>query len=214
MKRGICMKRVFKFITITLCICLIMMPLCRANAYVLIEGKLDLESKFVPSKNFTDLTYSHMNEALWQWNKTAGKTIFSISYERHSNDNDSQWGYDRPKSTDNGVNEIFKEVRNDISYVGETAISRVEYSNIFTKWIVIEEADILINVKHKFANSAQSGAYDTWSIFLHEAGHALGLDDNPNSTYGTSVMYPYAKTNVTKRYLLNDDIQGVKAKKY
>jgi hypothetical protein len=46
--------------------------------------------------------------------------------------------------------------------------------------------DILVNTTKDFTTSAQSGRYDVFSTFLHEASNALGLGD---STDPTSVRY-------------------------
>lgn len=72
----------------------------------------------------------------------------------------------------------------------------------------IFEADMLLNIYFPYVNGAYSGKYDTWGVFLHEAGHAAGMD---HTTSFTSVMYDTSRTNtLTYRYLQNDDKTGIK----
>lgn len=60
-----------------------------------------------------------------------------------------------------------------------------------------------------FANSAQVGCYDLYSIFLHETGHAVGLADLYGSSDTSKVMYGYVSRNATKRNLTADDKAGI-----
>ena len=64
---------------------------------------------------------------------------------------------------------------------------------------LLTSADIAINMSFQWANSAQPGKYDFWTVFMHEAGHVVGIADNdilPNS-----VMYGVARLNHTRRSL-------------
>ncbi len=192
-----------------------MFPLS-ANAYVLMDHKIDVGTKYIPSSNFTQTTYSHMNEAMWQWNKDAGwfgpVTITTVSNSRHNNDNDSRFGFDRPLSRNNGEFCVYKETwsgrEDDVGVcLGQVELWPWPFENR------LSDADILINTYHRFANSAQPGCYDTWSVFLHEMGHAVGVG-HP-SIFTDSVMNSLVHgTGRTVRYLYQDDIDAIKAKGY
>ena len=67
------------------------------------------------------------------------------------------------------------------------------------------EADILINTYLPFSNGGASNTYDTWTVFIHEAGHVLGLD---HSWVADSVMY-VSDIGTVKRYPSLDDEQGI-----
>ena len=61
---------------------------------------------------------------------------------------------------------------------------------------LLTPADIAINMSFQWANSAQPGKYDVWTVFMHEAGHAVGIKDNPR--WPDAVMYAIAYPNARK----------------
>lgn len=65
---------------------------------------------------------------------------------------------------------------------------------------------------YSWSNSAQSGRYDVYSVFLHELGHTIGLGDVEDDGYiDKSIMYQYVFKNKERRQLLSDDLAGVAA---
>ena len=99
-----------------------------------------------------------------------------------------------------GQNSIYRINIGNQDYIAENTVWYGDY---------VIESDINFNMYYSFANSAQPNAFDVWSIFLHETGHTAGLDDLYSSSYSTSVMYKWSNTNTTKRYLVQDDIDGI-----
>lgn len=104
-------------------------------------------------------------------------------------------------SNDDGNNYVYKED------AGTDYVAQCWYQwNLFG---TLTESDININSYYSWANSAQSGCYDLYSVFLHETGHAAGLADLYDSGDSAAVMYGYSSTNTTKRVLTSDDEAGI-----
>lgn len=147
---------------------------------------------FTPYYAFGSTTISHFNEALWQWNSNSGEplmnrkaTIRHYSTNYPSNDNNC---YIYAVNTGTG------------DYVAQT--------HYYTSGSVMVAPDINMNMYYSWANSAQPNAYDVWSVFLHEAGHAAGLSHSSSSS---AVMYKYVYKNTLRRYLSTDDINGIQS---
>lgn len=168
-----------------------------AHAYDLKGHKLntDYVLTFVPYFEFTDLTIEHFNNSVNSWNNAAGKKLMSISGERH---------YTTGYWKDYDKHYIYKEVRTDIDYVGRT---KYFYSAWNSK--ILKSADILINSRYSFANSQREDRYDTWSVFIHEAGHAAGLAHTNLDDFNV-VMNEGIKKNFLRRNLHSDDVSGIK----
>ena len=167
----------------------------RTNGFIL---NTDYILTFVPHQDFGATTISHFNEALWNWNSTVGMSLMSREPTlRHNTtgypDNDNK-------------HYIYREAIDDINAVAQTTIYRSAWPNEH----VIKSADILINMKYSFSNGNQSNTYDTWSAFMHEAGHAAGLDHTEIKNINV-VMYEDLFYNQIKRSLHQDDINGVKS---
>lgn len=135
-----------------------------------------------------------MREAVGKWNAAAGSTKMSVSTTTHS----QTTGY--PRRDDKCY--VYRISTGSNDYVAQCK----SYRNLFG---YLYEADININVYYAFANSAQVGCYDLYSVFLHETGHAMGLADLYGSSDAAKVMYGYSSTNVTKRNLAADDKAGI-----
>lgn len=88
-----------------------------------------------------------------------------------------------------GMNAIYR-VNVGADYLAQTTWWRHNGTNI------ISEADININMYYPYANSAQPGKFDTWTVFIHEAGHVIGLN---HSEYTEAVMAPSISAGVTKK---------------
>lgn len=131
---------------------------------------------FYPSNRFGSTTINHFNEALYEWNRLSnkGRTLMKRSTSTHSLTN---------YPSKDGVSRIYKNAVGVNEY-----LARVEpYPGLYEDYIT--EADININASVAWANSALANHYDVWSVFCHEAGHVLGIDDD--YTDSTSLMYKY-----------------------
>lgn len=149
--------------------------------------KLFTEIRYIPHEGYGTTSISHINEALYQWNEAMDDWLLS-------RDPVTRTDYtDYPKQ--DGINKIYHQTAFAPVYVGENTL----YFGVDT----IIESDININMYYAWANSAQPGKYDVWSVILHEAGHTIGLDDHEADS--SSVMYYKVYTNSTKRYLSSLD---------
>ncbi|WP_322174130.1 matrixin family metalloprotease [Acutalibacter caecimuris] len=71
----------------------------------------------------------------------------------------------------------------------------------------VVEADICFNTALPFGHGG-AGYYDVWTVFMHEAGHVLGLDHPTNTT--DAAMYSHPRGTLV-RALRQDDINGIAA---
>ncbi len=131
------------------------------------------------------------------WNAAVGKNVVFMSSSTHN----SSTGF----STVDGKNYVYKQYLNkdEIALTDQTKTESVP-SNPAYKYLL--ECDIVINTKYSWANSAKPDCLDTYSVFLHEMGHAIGLWDVYDST--TPIMYKFFDTNREKRSLSQDDRNG------
>ena len=150
---------------------------------------------FVPDSTFTALSIQHMKESMKKWETPVNRALMTMSTTTHSSSNNYQ--------KRDGKNSICKENVGSATYVAQTWAT--DYDWWTGEW---KEVDINFNTHYTFANSGQKGKYDTYSIFLHEAGHVCGLD---HALLSSAVMYPDSDTGVEKRSLTSDDINGVRA---
>ena len=167
----------------------------RTNGFIL---NTDYILTFVPHQDFGATTISHFNEALWNWNSTVGMSLMSREPTLRHNTT----GYPQ----DDNKHYIYREAKSLINDVAQITIYRSAWPNEH----VIKSADILINMKYSFSNGNQSNTYDTWSVFIHEAGHAAGLDHTQLSN-NNIVMYDSIAYDQLRRSLHQDDINGVKS---
>lgn len=154
---------------------------------------------FVPYSGFGSTSRTHMSNAADVWSaRVSDFTLVSVSSNTHS-DEDGYYTRD--------YNNYIYRIDAGSGYVGIAATWASSSG-------VVSECDINLNMYYSWANSAQSGCYDVYSIILHEFGHPLGLadlDDADLYSYDTAVMWYAAKTNSTKRSLKTDDKNGIDA---
>lgn len=139
----------------------------------------------VPYSGFSSTQISNMSSCVNKWNSAAGETIFEVSNSTHSKTN----YYSR-----DGKNYIYM-VNRGTEHLGECYHPSSNGALI--------EFDI--NMNPYFAWSGTS-SYDFYSIFLHEVGHAAGLD---HSTNPNAVMYATFSAGETRRTLNFDDNAGM-----
>lgn len=166
-----------------------------ANAYTLTGEKIDEDSVllFIPYSGFGDTTIDHFNSALWGWNQSIGMTIMRRDpVVRHSQ-------FDYPSSDNKSY--IYKVNMGD-SYLAQCTW----YYNPSTN--ITSSADIVINSYYSWANEPHLTQYDVWSVFMHEAGHAAGLD---HSSVNNAVMYQSIGVNTARRELQMDDHTGIRS---
>lgn len=155
-----------------------------------LDHKIFRQIKYVASYSFGSTSMSAMNEAIYKWNSVIGWSSMSRDPSlRH---------YDNIINSFDNKNYIYKVIGADYLAIN---YSRAENG-------ILVESDINFNTLIKWANSAQPGAYDFESVFLHETGHTAGLNHSP---FQTAVMYKYLPSNTTKRYLTQDDINQINA---
>lgn len=160
--------------------------------------------KYLVHEDFGSTTFSHMNEALYQWNKESGHSLMQRNPTvRHSL---SDFGANAARD---GLNLVY---RKSIPTDNRIAVNLVRWSN--SSYLVLE-SDINFNVSKKFSNGAEAGRWDAYSIFLHESGHTVGLGDiqNPRAYEKDSVMvgnWENRQNSISWRRLRQDDINGLK----
>ena len=165
-------------------------------AYVLKGWKITSALTYRPYNGFASTSISHMQQSVGKWNAQAGKTLMTVSSTTHTATN-------YPSS--DGNNYIY---RKDVG-AGYLAQNTNWYNT--STWSVVE-SDINVNVYYPWANSAQSGCYDVYTVMLHEFGHSVGLGDISSVlSYDTCVMWYQGQTNKEKRDLKTDDKNGVNA---
>ena len=149
--------------------------------------------------DFSSTTFTHMNNALYKWYQASGHNLM----KRDPNIRHSVADFGTPNSND-GFNLVYKMAAGSGNYLARN----VWYANKTTK--IISQSDINFNADKKFANSAQAYSYDAYSVFLHETGHTIGLDDLTSST-DDAVMYgdwSFRYNTISYRTLRQDDING------
>lgn len=154
-------KLVYRVVAICAAVSLLFICFCiPASGYELLGTHISSSLLFVPHGEFGDTTIAHFNEALWQWNEAAGQSLMT----RHPVVRHLYTSY----PCNDGNNYIYR-TNAGAGYVAQTTY--------YPDGDVITSADININMYYSWANSAQPGCYDVWTVFMHEAGHVVqGLD--------------------------------------
>ena len=167
-----------------------------AFAYSLTGAKLVNGIHYYYHQDFGSLTISQMKSACTTINNEIGRSVLTIS---------DIWVhnlFDCPNF--DGVSRIYRDTLGT-----ETNYLAINFWNLPIG--PVSESDVVINASHPFANSAQPGKYDVWSVFLHEMGHTVGLN---HSAQTSAVMYAHTSPGVAKRALTQDDKNGIAAMNY
>ncbi len=168
----------------------------RISAYVLKGVKIESLLGYVPYEGFGTASRAHMVLAATKWNDANSVRCITVLNATHS----ASTGFPAL----DGKNYIYR-IDAGSGYVGLCATWCIDG--------VVTESDINLNMYYSWANSAQPGCYDVYTIILHEMGHAMGLGDVRSSdhNYNTTVMWYEVWTNSEKRSLKADDIAGLVA---
>ena len=175
------------------------MVITSAQAYSLESYRLMDDLTYIPYEGFSSSSIRQFNDALYTWNKELPNgPKMKRSTETHNS---------TPEFIEkDGKNYIYRlpEFDSNSPYVARNRVSKKFMG--FGKHSRVEESDINFDVNYKFANSGKPGYYDVQSVFLHEAGHTLGLDHSSSSD---AVMYEKATLGGEKRILTMDDKRGL-----
>lgn len=188
------MKKKYTLISIMLVLATIV-SVVPINAYNFTGWRITSTVNFVPSSSFSSTSKTHIGNAAGKWSsRVSYLTLLSVSSNIHSEDS-------YPDHDD----------RNYIYFVDDTP----DYVGQATTWTssgaIVTECDINLNSYYSWANGAQSGCYDVYTVILHEMGHTIGLGDQRSSSlsYNTSVMWYQAQENTTNRTPKTADYNAV-----
>lgn len=129
--------------------------------------------------------------AIAQWNVATAVNCLAMSPVEHIYQNYPQ---------NNGVSAVYSTNMYDPGIVAQNTI-----------WSfgpvprIIFESDINYNAGVPLSNGAVPGRYDCESVFLHEVGHTVGINDTYDAADSAKVMYGYAPYGYLKRTLTADD---------
>ncbi len=180
-----------------------------ASAYRFFPGNLKLDKTkqmtYYVHKDFSDTTFADMNHALYKWYQACGYNLM----RRHPTERHSRSDFNSSTSRDN-LNLVYRVPVGVDEYVAANRLRSHSANGM------IFESDINFNMSKKFANSAQPGAFDSYSIFFARIRTYSRLDDIdiPTVSEADAVMignWELRKNTTTYRNLRNDDIQGAKA---
>lgn len=174
---------------------MIFVSLVSSSAYVELKHTVGNTVTYYPYEGFEVLYDNHMQNAASVWNKAVGREVISVSPTTQPN----RLGYYK----NDGKNYIYAE---------DVGAGYVAQNHYWWSGNKLTESDINLNMYYSWSNSAQSGRYDVYSVFLHELGHTIGLGDVEDDGYiDKSIMYQYVFKNKERRQLLSDDLAGVAA---
>lgn len=165
-----------------------------ALAYSLSGHKIGSFVTYRPERAIGSLSLTHMRSASSSWNSAARGTILTLGT---AIDLGKYPNYD-------GINGVYKRDMSTTDYVALNTSWKQPSSKILL------ESDIVFNMQYPYANEPSPGSvfFDTYSIYLHEIGHTVGLSDLYSSSDSAKVMYGYVSPGTTKRTLHIDDING------
>lgn len=130
----------------------------------------------------------HINNAMYSWNAASEQNLMQI------------YG--------GGTHTSLVFPQND----GNSRIYRValpagsiDQVMVYSSGDAVSSIDVNLNTAYSLANSAQTGKYDVWSLFLHIGGHAIGLA-HPIS--GTTSVMNFLQTGIERRNLYTYDVNA------
>ncbi len=155
---------------------------------------------FYPYISIGSTSLDHFNEAFWNWNKENStyklkRATAPVHYKTNF--------YELNDSKDDGTSRVYKVSNPQKEAPGPSYTFRDK-----TSGRIVNAAAINLNPARPLSNGAKKGTYDVWTVFIHEAGHVLGLE-HPKDWSTDSVMNVYP-VDTMKRTLTSYDKAKIK----
>ncbi len=182
-----------------------------ASAYSINHYGSDAPIQYrVAIDGFSAQTYSDLNEACWQFNRSVAfnQTLFTrYSVNPNYNDPNDHWNYTYNSNIhDNDkISGLYRDNAEDMLLLGykETDPGVTALWGSPNKVNHIDEADIILNTDVSLTSG--TNGYNVRTVLTHEVGHAAGL---AHSEYNNQVMSVQPSGSI-QHWLGSDDVDGI-----